>query len=135
VISSSQRSLPNQKINTHKRQKTTPPVGLDPAIQVIERPQTYALDRAATDEIHIFIKKLTVSTLQTDGTNYKKVHSQKLHAVYIVVCRVTRMCTFILSLIFNMHILKIEFFKDMKFCHWFSYRRLVGQRYFRNYGN
>ena len=81
------------------------------------------------------IKKLTVCTVQTDGTKYKNVHSQKLHSLRTVGCIVRRISTFVLSLIFNMHILKIEFFKDMKLCHWLSYRRLVRQYYFRNYGN
>jgi hypothetical protein len=34
--------------NTHKRQTSLPPVGLEPTIPVSERPQTHALDRAAT---------------------------------------------------------------------------------------
>jgi hypothetical protein len=34
--------------NTHNRQTTMPPVGFEPAIPVSERPQTHALDRAAT---------------------------------------------------------------------------------------
>ena len=34
--------------NTHNRQISMPPVGLEPAISAGERPQTYALDRAAT---------------------------------------------------------------------------------------
>jgi hypothetical protein len=34
--------------NTHNRQTSIPPVGFKPKISVGERPQTYALDRAAT---------------------------------------------------------------------------------------
>ena len=34
--------------NTHNRQTSMPPVGFDPTISAGERPQTYALDRAAT---------------------------------------------------------------------------------------
>ena len=34
--------------NTHNRQTSMPPVGFEPTISVGERPQTYALDRAAT---------------------------------------------------------------------------------------
>jgi hypothetical protein len=34
--------------NTHKRRISIPPVGFEPAIPVSERPQTHALDRAAT---------------------------------------------------------------------------------------
>jgi len=34
--------------NRHKRQTSTPPAGFETAIQAIEGPQTYALDRTAT---------------------------------------------------------------------------------------
>ena len=34
--------------NTHNRQTSVPPPGFEPAIPASERPQTYALDRAAT---------------------------------------------------------------------------------------
>ena len=34
--------------NTHNRQISMPPVGFEPTISAGERPQTYALDRAAT---------------------------------------------------------------------------------------
>ena len=34
--------------NTHNRQTSMPPVGFEPTISAGERPQTYALDRAAT---------------------------------------------------------------------------------------
>jgi hypothetical protein len=34
--------------NTHKRQTTMPPAGVEPAIPESERPQTHAWDRAAT---------------------------------------------------------------------------------------
>jgi len=47
VISSSQRPLPD---NTQHSQQTNihAPVGFEPTISAGERPQTYALDRAAT---------------------------------------------------------------------------------------
>jgi hypothetical protein len=35
-------------LNTYKRQTSMPPVGFEPTISAGERPQTYALDRAAT---------------------------------------------------------------------------------------
>ena len=35
--------------NTHNRQISMPPVGFEPTISAGERPQTYALDRAATE--------------------------------------------------------------------------------------
>jgi len=34
--------------NTHNRRTSIPPVGFEPTISAVERPQTYALDRAAT---------------------------------------------------------------------------------------
>ena len=34
--------------NTHNRQTSMPPLGFEPTISASERPQTYALDRAAT---------------------------------------------------------------------------------------
>ena len=34
--------------NTHNRQTSMPPVGFEPTIPASERPQTHALDRAAT---------------------------------------------------------------------------------------
>ena len=34
--------------NAHNRQNSTPPVGFEPTTPTNERPQTYALDRAAT---------------------------------------------------------------------------------------
>jgi hypothetical protein len=35
--------------NTHKRQTSMPPVGFEPTIPASERPQTHALDRAASE--------------------------------------------------------------------------------------
>jgi hypothetical protein len=39
--------------NTHKRQTSMLPSGFEPIIPVIERPQTHALDRAATGIGHV----------------------------------------------------------------------------------
>jgi hypothetical protein len=55
VISLLQRPLPD---NTHNRQTSMPPVRFEPTISAGERPQTYALHRAATetaqnDSIHM----------------------------------------------------------------------------------
>jgi len=46
VISSSQRPLPDN--TQHPQQTFMPPVGFEPTISACERPQTYALDRAAS---------------------------------------------------------------------------------------
>ena len=51
-ISSSQRPLPD---NTHNRQTSMPPVEFETTISVGERPQTYALDRAAIETGNIII--------------------------------------------------------------------------------
>ena len=48
--------------NTHKRQTPMPPVGFEPTISAGERPQTYALDRAATG---------TGSSITITVVNYK----------------------------------------------------------------
>ena len=41
--------------NTHNRQTSMPPVGFEPTISAGERPQTYALDRAATGTGILFL--------------------------------------------------------------------------------
>jgi len=46
VISSSQKHLTTH--SNHNRQTTMPSAGLEPTISAGERPQAYALDRAAT---------------------------------------------------------------------------------------
>ena len=47
--------------NTHNRQTSIPPAGFEPTISAGKRPQTYALDRAATG-IHLLIIKPTRCT-------------------------------------------------------------------------
>ena len=46
--SARRRDLYLTTINTHNRQTSMPPVGLEPTFSAYERPQTYPLDRAAT---------------------------------------------------------------------------------------
>ena len=46
--SARRRDLYLKTHNTHNRQTSMPPVGFEPTISASERPQTYALDRAAT---------------------------------------------------------------------------------------
>ena len=60
--------------NTHNRQTSMPPVWFEPTISASERPQTYALDRAATG-IGIYIavvvlKWLTLISLQFTVKSY-----------------------------------------------------------------
>ena len=47
-LSARRRDLYLTTHNTHNRQTFMPPVGFEPTISAGERPQTYALDRAAT---------------------------------------------------------------------------------------
>ena len=42
-------------LTTHNTQTSMPPVGFEPTISAGERPQTYALDRAATGTGHVYI--------------------------------------------------------------------------------
>ena len=46
--SARRRDLYLKKLNTHNRQTFMPPVGFESTISAGERPQTYALDRAAS---------------------------------------------------------------------------------------
>ena len=46
--SARRRDLYLTKHNTHNRQISMQPVGFEPTVSAGERPQTYALDRAAT---------------------------------------------------------------------------------------
>ena len=41
--------------NTHTRQTAMPPLGFEPTVSADERPQTYAIDRAATGTDHCFV--------------------------------------------------------------------------------
>ena len=55
--------------NTHNRQISMPPEGFEPTISARERPQTYALDRAATgtgNHKQYFPKKKCPPTYRTD---------------------------------------------------------------------
>ena len=72
--------------NTHNRQISVPPVGFEPTISAGERPQTYALDRAATGTgvcyevhqrctvhlCHCFIKCLIKVMYKTSQTYYEQ---------------------------------------------------------------
>jgi len=54
VISPTQRHLPDN--TQHSQQTSMPPMGFEPKISAGERPQTYALDRAATGTGFFFKK-------------------------------------------------------------------------------
>ena len=55
--------------NTHNRQTSVPLVGFEPTISAGERPQTYALDRAATGTgtVSIYLKNIGDVWDQTSG--------------------------------------------------------------------
>jgi hypothetical protein len=48
VISSSQRVLPDNTQHSQQTDRLAPPMEFEPTVSAGERPQTYALDRAAT---------------------------------------------------------------------------------------
>ena len=53
-LSARRRDLYLTAHSTHNRQTSMPPVGFEPTISAGERPQTYALDRAATGTGDLF---------------------------------------------------------------------------------
>ena len=52
--SARRRDLYMKTHNTHKRQTSMPPVGFEPRIPAIERPQTHATARPLGPAIHIY---------------------------------------------------------------------------------
>ena len=52
--------------NTHNRQTSMPPVGFEPTISAGERPQTHALDRAATGIGTAYISSALISKAYLD---------------------------------------------------------------------
>jgi len=59
--------------NTHNRQTSMPPLGFEPTISAGERPQTYALDRAATG----------TGKLVNYWDKYTEMHGQQNFKIYI----------------------------------------------------
>ena len=54
--------------NTHNRQTSVPPVGFEPTISAGERPQTYVLDRAATETGSlVFLQDINIAILTLHG--------------------------------------------------------------------
>ena len=69
--SARRRKLYLTTYNTHKRQTSMPPAGLEPAIPACERPQTHTLDHTATGieymyicEYYTYIRSLSVAVLR-----------------------------------------------------------------------
>ena len=72
-LSARRRDLYLTKHITHNRQISMPPVGFEPTISAGERPQTYALDRAATETgVLVFI-----------SPNKEYYHSFNLYILFI----------------------------------------------------
>ena len=79
VISSSQRLLPDNT-NTHNRHTSMPPLGFEPTISAGERPQTYALDRAATGTGF----QLILLKLNSNKASLSTCEQQFLSILYVV---------------------------------------------------
>ena len=60
--------------NTHNRQISMPLVGFEPTISAGERPQTYALDHAATETGMYYILYINIYTLIYIPENYSPPH-------------------------------------------------------------
>jgi len=73
--SARRRDLYLKTHNTHNRQTSTSPLGLQPTISAAGRPQTYTLDRVATG---------TGNSNQCRG---KKLMEVNLHYPHILLCR------------------------------------------------
>ena len=86
--------------NTHKRPISMPPVGFEPTISAGERPQTYALDRAATGTGTFRVQGLKMAAESTSGmftcfhhytlshTRRKKIHLHPLRILQLILAGV-----------------------------------------------
>ena len=80
--------------NTHNRQKSMLPVGFEPTISAGERPQTYALDRAATGSgitctLHVRSVGVIITNITQHGMSNISHHtrgSQTASLTKIAVC-------------------------------------------------
>ena len=83
--------------DTHSRQTSMPPVGFEPTISAGERPQTYALDRAATGAgniyIYIYICVCVCIHTHTHTLSHTHTHTHTLHTcVCVCVCVLQMIC-------------------------------------------
>jgi len=79
--------------NTHNRQTSMPPVEFEPTISAGERPQTYALDRAATGiGMNVIYKsyypKLITGQFEIAGSSPRSIHSHAESNNAQTYCRV-----------------------------------------------
>ena len=63
--------------NTHNRRTSMSPVGFEPTISADERPQTYAVDRAATGTGSAYHRK-AINQWQCNGLPYLRITLQSL---------------------------------------------------------
>jgi hypothetical protein len=71
--------------NTHNRQTLMPPVGFEPAISAGERPQTYAVDRAATGTGGSTVKRYLFE--RKEGFRYFRMRSDTLQYILELITR------------------------------------------------
>ena len=71
--------------DTHNRQISMPPVGFEPTISADERPQTYALDRTATETGY--------STVRCINYLHSQVHANKILKLFVYITVHTRIVT------------------------------------------
>jgi len=90
--------------NSHNRQISMPPVGLDPTISAGERQQTYALDRAATETGTYIVlsyvnRNLTLS--ETRWHNMSLVGTVEKHKTVFSIqyIRCATLCIFIATIV------------------------------------
>ena len=83
--SARRRDLYLTTYNTHNRQTTMPPVGFEPTISADERPQTYALDRTATETGY--------STVRCINYLQPQVHANKILKLFVYITVHTRIVT------------------------------------------
>jgi len=80
--------------NTHNRQTSMPPVGFKPTIPASKRPQTHALDRAATGVGHNLMLGLLQTKHLTNSDQWKEGHAlTETHIFYSISERICMLST------------------------------------------
>ena len=73
--------------NTHNRQTSMPPVGFEPMISGGERPQTYALDRAATGtgSVHHLLYQIKCTVLINVVLSYSSIFPTRCNVTQFIL--------------------------------------------------
>ena len=79
--------------NTHNRRTSIPPVGFEPTISAGERPQTYALDRAATGTGRICILIGTFCNCSSVCQDYLKMNLPYFRSISLEAQHESRRCS------------------------------------------